>query len=186
VGLPLSIDPSEVARITRAQYDAIVASGALDDVAVELLEGVIVEMSPQGLEHAAAIETLADLLRRALGERARVREEKPFAADDASEPEPDVAVVAPGDPFAALPAYAHLIVEVAETSLRKDRGAKAAAYARAGVPEYWIVNLRDRVVEIHLDPRGDRYSSITIARPGERIAPRAFPDAQLEVALFLR
>lgn len=186
MGLPSSIDPSEVARITREQYDAIIASGALEDAKVELLEGVIVEMSPQGLEHAAAIETLAQLLRSALGDRARIREGKPFAAGAESEPEPDIAVLAPGDPFGALPSQAYLIVEIADTSLRKDRGTKAATYAKAGVPEYWIVNLRDRVIEVHLDPQGDRYTRTALVRPGDHIAPSAFPDARLDVSRFVR
>jgi Uma2 family endonuclease len=186
VGLPSSIDPSEVARLTRAQYDAIVASGALEGARVELLEGVIVEMSPQGVAHAGAIEILAQLLRDALGPRARVREEKPFAAGDDAEPEPDIAVVAPGDPFAGHPDRAFLIVEVAETSLKKDRGVKTAMYARANVAEYWVVNLQDRLVEVHLDPNAGRYTRTSIARRGDSIALSCFPDVRLDVDRFLR
>ena len=186
MGLPSTIDPALVATITRAQYDAMVASGALDDAKVELLEGVIVEMSPQGTEHAGAIEILAQLLRDALGARARVREEKPFAAGDDGEPEPDIAVVPPGDPFVAHPDRAYLVVEVADSSLKQDRGVKSATYARAGVPEYWVVNLQDRVVEVHLDPEGTRYVRTSIARRGESITLASFPAVRIHLDRFLR
>ena len=186
MGLPSTIDPSEVARITRWQYDAMVASGALEEAKVELLEGVIVDMSPQGAEHAGAIEVLAGQLREALGERVRVREEKPFAASDDAEPEPDIAVVPPGDPFAGHPARAFLVVEVADSSLKKDRGVKTAIYARASVPEYWVVNLQDRVVEVHLHPQGGRYARTSIARRGESITLAHFPDVRVELDRFLR
>lgn len=186
MGLPSTIDPGEVARISRAQYDRMVESGALEGARVELLEGVIVDMSPQGTEHAAATEVLAQLLRAALGDRARVREEKPFAAGDDSEPEPDIAVVPAGDPFAGHPDRAFLIVEVADSSLRKDRRTKPAVYARAEVTEYWVVNLQDRVVEIHLEPHGGRYTRTVVARSGDEIVLAAFPDVGVQVARFLR
>lgn len=186
MGLPASIDPASVARISRARYDAIVASGALEGAKVELLEGVLVDMTPQGIEHGGVIEVLAQLLRDAVGARGRVREEKPLALGEDSEPEPDIAIVPPGDPFAGLPGQAYLLVEVAETSLRKDRSAKAELYARAGVPEYWIVNLVDRVVEVHLDPEGGRYGRVLVVRRGERVTLRAFPELTIAVDRFLR
>jgi Uma2 family endonuclease len=186
VALPASIDPSEVARITRGQYERMVESGALDGADVELLEGVLVAMSPQGSEHAGVVEVLAQLLRDALGARARVREEKPFAATDDSEPEPDIAVVPPADPFAGHPDRAFLIVEVASTSLRKDRAAKCSVYARSGIPEYWVVNLVDRVVEIHSAPGALGYASTAIAHRGDSVTLVSFPDVRVELDRFLR
>lgn len=183
--LPSSIEPMAAARVTREQYDALVASGALAELKVELLQGRVVEMSPQGIAHAGTVELLAELLRRGLGARARVREEKPFAAGEDAEPEPDIAVVPPGDPLAELPSRAFLVVEVADTSLAKDRGTKAATYATAGVPEYWIVNLVERVVEIHVEPTAGRYERITVVGRGESITLRVFPDVRLDVARIL-
>lgn len=186
MGLPSSIDPSSVARITRAQYDRFVATGALDGAHVELLEGVIVHMAPQGPEHAGTVQILANLLRNALSGRADVREEEPFIASDLSEPEPDIAVVPVADARDAHPDRAFLVIEVAESSLTIDRRAKSAIYASASVLEYWIVNLRDRTVEVHTDPRRDAYASARIARRGEELSPIAFPDARIAIDRFLR
>lgn len=186
MSLPSSIDPSFVARITRSQYDAMVASGALEGAKVELLEGVIVDISPQGTDHAGAIQVLADLLRTALGQRAWVREEKPFVAGPDDEPEPDIAVVPRADPFAGHPDRAFLVVEVADSSLKKDRGVKTTTYARAGVPEYWVVNLVDGVVEVHRDPGANHYATTTLLRPGDHVAMAAFADVSIEVARFLK
>jgi Uma2 family endonuclease len=111
-----------------------------------------------------------------------VRGQLPVALDDDSEPEPDVSVV-PGsfrDYPRDHPARAVLIVEVAESSLRLDRGEKGSLYARAGVPEYWIVNLVDRVLEVYRDPAADlgapygwRYASVVTLRAGDAVRPLA-------------
>jgi len=146
--------------LTRAEYEALVRRGALDDAHVELLYGRLVSMSPQGEPHTYSVSQLMTLLVRALGDRARVRVQAPFAAPDASEPEPDVAVVDPGDYLDGHPRTARLIVEVAETSLARDR-AKARLYASAGVAEYWIVNLAEQLIEVHRGPRADDYATVT-------------------------
>lgn len=186
MGLPSSIDPSLVARITRAQYDRFVETGALDGARVELLEGVIVHMAPRGPEHAGTVQILANVLRRVVGGRADVREEKPFVASVLSEPEPDIAVVPRGDTRDAHPDRALLVVEVADTSLAVDRRAKAAIYAGSSVPEYWIVNLRDRTVEVHTDARDGAYASARIARRGEELSLVALDGARVAIDDFLR
>lgn len=166
--------------VTRAEYEALVCRGALEDARVELLYGRLVAMSPQGEPHTYSVGQLMVLLVRALSDRARVRIQAPFAAPDESEPEPDVAVVAPGDYLEGHPRAAFLIVEVAETSLARDR-AKARLYAAAGVGEYWIVNLPEKVIEVHREPSAEGYSSVSRHKRGERLPLLAFGDVEVAV-----
>src|SRR4029077_7190018 len=142
--------------MTRAEYEALVRRGALEDARVELLYGRLVSMSPQGEPHTYSVSQLMTLLVRALGDCARLRVQAPFAAPDECEPEPDVALGAQGDYLDGQPRVAFLIVEVAETSLARDR-LKARLYAAAGVAEYWIVNLSEQVLEVHRQPGAEGY-----------------------------
>lgn len=118
--------------------------------------------------------------------RARVRIQGSFAAGELSEPEPDVSVLPLGDYDAAHPDVAHLIIEVADSSLSYDRGQKQQLYAECGVPEYWIVNLVDRVVEVHRLPRAGSYERLSVHAKGERLELLAFADVTLAVDDFLR
>jgi Uma2 family endonuclease len=128
---------------------------------------------------------VGDALRAALGERARVKAGHPFDASAWSVPQPDIAVV-PGKPRDYLdhhPSSAHLVVEVAASSLPQDRLTKASIYAAAGIPEYWIINLRQEHVEVHRspDPAVRRYATVEIARRGSRLTLVAFPDVSVSV-----
>lgn len=158
-----------VRPLRRVEFERLVSDGLFDDERVELLGGVIVEMSPQDPRHAATIERLDRAIRRAIGVQASVRVQLPFVASDDSLPEPDVAVVPLRDYDDAHPDRAFLVAEVASSSLRKDRSLKADLYARAGVPEYWVVNIEERQIEVHALPRDGAYSTITIARSGDSI-----------------
>ena len=177
------IAPERPRPLRRAEYDLLVEHGRLAGEHVELLEGVIVEMSPQGHVHANVVERLTRLLILALHGRAVVRTQSAFAAGDSSEPEPDIAVIAPGralsDPH---PSEAFLIVEVADSSLVKDRGIKSSLYARAGVPEYWIVDLRGMAVEVRTTLDGEDYASCRVARLGDVLRPTTFPDVEIRVS----
>jgi len=133
-----------------SEYFAMVETGLLaPDDKVELLHGLIVSMSPQQPRHAATVWWISGKLAALVGERAIVRSQLPFVASTTSVPEPDVAVV----PFRfdgyqrAHPERALLVVEVADSSAAQDRLTKSSIYARAQVPDYWIVNLRDQCVE---------------------------------------
>jgi Uma2 family endonuclease len=178
--------PERVRPLKRTEYETMVAAGLFEDERVELLEGVIVEMSPQSPSHAAAIQRLDRILQRLVGERASIRVQMPFVAGDLSLPEPDVAVVPPGDYERAHPAEALLVIEVADSSLRKDRLVKAEIYARAGVPEYWVVGLLDELVEVHTEPAGVAYGRVTRAQRGDWIRPVALPDVAIAVDDVLR
>jgi Uma2 family endonuclease len=183
MAMPLS---EEIRPLKREEYDRLVALGAFADERIELLEGQLVPMSPIGPTHSSAVQKLVELLLPKLLGRASVFVQSPFGALDSSEPEPDVAVVPFGDYHLEHPTRAHLIVEVAESSLKRDRGVKQRIYARAGVPEYWIVNVEGRCFEVHTDPSADGYATRRVVEHGANLAPRAFPDVVVEVRQVLR
>jgi Uma2 family endonuclease len=172
--------------ISRAEYERMVELGMFVDERVELLYGAIVQMSPIGAPHNATLQRLNRLLVLAAGERAWVRIQSSFAASDGSEPEPDVAVVPPGEYDDANPTEAWLIVEVADTSLEVDRGVKAKLYAECSVPEYWVVNLVDGIIEVHTEPVRGAYARVTPHRKGSAIRLQALADVDLAVADILR
>lgn len=182
----LVLDPHDIAPETfrplrREEYDQLVASGAFEGERVELLRGVIVRMSPHGPAHDAPLDRLTELFIRKLGSRAKVRVQSSFLAADGSEPEPDVCIVPRREYDDAHPDVAHLIIEVAGSSLQKDRTVKAALYAESGIPEYWIVNIVDRAIEVHRSPSGGRYRSVESFRAGQSIGLREFSDLTVNV-----
>ena len=183
----------ETRRLRRVEYDQLVEMGLFTGERVELLDGLLVAREPQNSPHATAVLLVRQSLEHAFGEGWTVRSQLPFALDDDSEPEPDAVVVRgkPRDYVRAHPSRCALLVEVADSSLLFDRRKKAVLYARAGVTDYWIVNLRDRVLEVHRAPRrrartnGPRYARTTLLRPPATVTPLAAPDAQIPVADLL-
>ena len=167
--------------ILRHEYDQMVKLGLFEDERVELLDGVLVTMSPIGPDHDAAVSWLTKVFVRAVGDRAEVRPQCTFGAGR-SAPQPDLALVPPGSYRKAHPEAALLIVEVSNSSLRTDRGVKARIYATAGVPEYWVVNLVDEQVEVFRDPTGDSYRVTTVARRGDPLEPATLPEVIVDVA----
>ncbi len=173
--------------LRRVEYDRLVEEGYFDeDDKIELLDGVIVEMTRQGARHAATIQRLTHLLVFAVGDRAAVRIQIPFAASDISEPDPDVAVVPRGDDDRAHPPQALLLIEVAETSLAKDRRVKTRIYATNGAPEYWLIDVAAGAIEVRTRPVREGYGEVRIARPGETIRLQAFPDVEIAVSDVVR
>ena len=159
---------------------------------VELIGGEILTVPPQSNWHANGIEALAEFFRRAFGSDHCVRVQMPLDLSPNSVPDPDVAVVAGARSThrgRQNPSDAVLVSEVSESTLRDDRTRKMSLYAAARVPEYWIVNLVKRQVEVHRDivsdpsqPFGSRYSSITIHQTGSQLAPIAKPNEMLDVS----
>ncbi|CAN5923366.1 hypothetical protein BH11MYX4_BH11MYX4_55950 [soil metagenome] len=178
--------PETPRRISRDLYDRMVSLGLLDGAHVELLHGAIIEMSPNDPRHASPVDELNAILVPALLSRARVRIQQPFLAADDSEPEPDVAVVPLGDYHLGHPDQALLLIEIAASSLRKDRLVKAPLYAASSVREYWIVNVPERVIEVHRGPTAGGWASVTRHEHGETIAPEAFPDVNVRIADVIR
>ena len=173
-------------RYTVQQYFDLVTQGLLQpDDRVELLEGVIVAEPPMDPPHASGITRVDQALRRALGERAVIRAQQPFIVGGYSVPEPDVAVV-PGtvaDYDTRHPTRALLVVEVAASSLPQDRLTKSRIYAAAQVPEYWVVNLRDRCVEVFRDPDASQrlYRDRSVAQGSDEIDLAVLPGASVRV-----
>lgn len=180
--LKLAIDHGDLAPLDRAVFDRIVATGAFDDLKIELLEGVLVPMRPQGAPHSHTVKQLMRLLDRALADRADVLVQSPFAAGPRSEPEPDVQVVPPGEYATDHPARAHLIIEVAVTSQRRDRGTKADVYARADVAAYWLVDVPAETVTVFADAADGRWATVTTHGRDAVLAVPGFPDVQVRVA----
>jgi Uma2 family endonuclease len=142
-------------RIRVEEYHRMIEAGILDeDEDVQLIDGMLIAMTPQGRVHAFAIQELTRILVRQLGDDFRVLSQLPLTLAGDSEPEPDLAVVTAHEAASSTrhPGSALLVIEVAGESLRFDRRTKAALYARNGIPEYWIVNLVDAAIEVHRDP----------------------------------
>lgn len=144
----------------RSEYERLVDLGLLDDAPVELLEGMLVEMSPEGPRHRWVIDLLADHLTHALPRQWLVAAGHPWIAGDVSLPEPDLAIVPRARYERRHPDEALLLVEVAHSSLRKDLTAKATLYAAAGAPTYWVIDLTRDVVHVHTDPTPEGYRSV--------------------------
>jgi Uma2 family endonuclease len=168
-------------RWTRVEYDQLIELGVFQPgERLELLDGLLAVREPQGSGHASAIRRVVRALRDALDENWQIDSQLPIALDDYSEPEPDVAVVPrdPDDYRGGHPSRAMLVVEVADTSYRVDRGYKAGLYARAGIPEYWIVDLTSETLEVHRAPErsseaihGWRYGSVETLEKSATVTP---------------
>ncbi len=172
--------------MTSAQYIALIDHGGLEpDDRVELLEGVIVTVAPANPLHEAITDKVAQALEATVGNRAAIRIEKSLHVGPFSTPHPDVAVV-PGsldDYLGVRPRTALLVVEVADGSLAQDRITKAAIYAAAGIPDYWIVDLRHDVVRVNRVPNAATasYGRIEMARRGQRLELVAMPGTSVAV-----
>jgi Uma2 family endonuclease len=181
-------------RWRRVEYQRLVDVGAFDREPLELIGGQLIVAEPKGSEHAVAVDMAYVALLAAIPSGWTVRGQNPLALDDESAPEPDLAVVPgfPADFRHAHPTRPALVIEVAESSLQFDRVTKGSLYARAGIVEYWIVNLIDRVVEVYRDagpdltaPFGWRYMSVERLRPPAAVTPLAVPATPVPVAGLL-
>lgn len=157
--------------ITADEYERMGEAGIFGEARLELIEGGIYEMSPTGSPHAACVKYLSRLLHRLFADSALVSVQDPIRLDDFSEPQPDVALLRWRDDFYRgahpTPADVLLVVEVADSTVAADRAVKVPLYARAGIPEVWLVNLPDGRVEIYSAPSGDAYGRAAHAGRGE-------------------
>jgi Uma2 family endonuclease len=153
-------------RPTLDEYHRLGELGVFEDVRVELLDGVITPMSPKGAEHEDAKTYLIRLVIESVDRSYDVRVESPLTLGEGWEPEPDIQVVPAGAPKPYHFSSAALLIEVADTSLPRDRRVKRLAYARFGIPEYWIVAIPDRKVEVHRGPRDGDYRDVRAASAG--------------------
>ena len=181
-------------RWDRHEYERLVELGIFHGEPIELLGGELIVSEPQGAYHASAVTKVDYALRAIVPAGWIVRLQSPISLDAESEPEPDLVVVPgrPGDYADAHPGPPALAVEVAESSLAFDRERKASLYARAGIEDYWIVNLVDHVLEVHRDPSPDpsaaygwRYRSVAVLAPPSAVVPIAFPSGRILAADLL-
>ncbi len=179
---------------TRSEYYRMAEAGLFEGRHVELIEGQVIEMSPMRSQHATAVALVARTLDRIFGKGHFVRWQMPLTAGETSEPEPDVAVIAGDvrDYREAHPTTAVLIVEVADTSLAYDRSEKASLYAKAGIPDYWILNLIDRQLEVRRGPGPDAtpsfgfgYADVKVLPSVDSITPLSMPQATVAVSDLL-
>jgi len=186
--------PLTLRRWRRVEYDRLVDLGTFDDDPIELIGGHLVVAEPKGPYHTSAIGAAEYAVRAALSPGYILRTQAPVALDDESEPEPDLAVVPgrPGDYRDAHPTQPALAIEVADSSLAFDRIRKGSLYARAGVPDYWILNLVERVLEVYRDPvpdpsapHGWHYRSMTTLTPSDVVTPLAAPSRPIAVSDLL-
>jgi len=187
--------PIPTKRWARVEYERLVDRAVFQPGdRVELVGGQLVVREPQRSPHAVAAGLAEDALRAAFGSGWVVRVQMPVALDDESEPEPDLAVCAgsPRDYLAGHPSRPVLLVEVAEAGLAFDREHKGCLYARAHVPDYWIVNLMDGVLEVHRDPTpstdasyGWRFSTRRRLGAADTVSPLALPRARILVGDLL-
>jgi Uma2 family endonuclease len=187
--------PLRIRQWTRAEYDRMIEVGVFQSGdAVELLGGALIVAEPQSGPHYTAIHLVEEALQRAFGAGWQIRTQGPIALDDESEPEPDVAVAAGSvrDYSREHPARPVLVVEVAVTSLSLDRDHKGSLYARAGLADYWILNLVSRVLEVYREPVTDaaaafgwRYGATHTLGVEGTVAPLAAPGALIRVADLL-
>jgi len=180
----------EMRRLHLHEYHRMIEAGVFDeDEGVELLEGVIVGMSPQNADHALVVERLSDPLFVGLPAELVIRCQLPLALSEADEPEPNVAVIDRSTPRSrgAQPTTARLIFEVAAESLRRDREIKAPLYARAGIPEYVIVNLRGECLEVHRepDPASARYRTLATLDKSASFSSTSSPGVTFSIAQLL-
>ncbi|MBI4279266.1 MAG: Uma2 family endonuclease [Armatimonadetes bacterium] len=173
-------------RFTVDEYHRMADAGILtEDDRVELIQGEIVEMVPIGSRHAACVNRLAQSLAREAAGDTIVSVQNPVRLGEDSEPQPDVALLRPRPDFYAGglpgPTDVLLVVEVAETSADSDREIKIPLYARAGVPEVWLVDLRAATVEVYRNPSPQGYRAAVRHRRGEPLSVEALPDLRVLV-----
>ncbi|MBD1822983.1 Uma2 family endonuclease [Cyanobacteria bacterium FACHB-DQ100] len=171
------------------RYHQAVEAGIFEDVPVELLNGELVEMSPEGVPHSSLSDEAAEYLREQLRGLAKVREAKPITLPNRSEPEPDISIVQlPVEIYRSHHPYVeniYWIIEYSNTSLQKDLEVKSKVYAEAGICEYWVVNLKTRELNVFRNPVNGEYQEQTVLTEGV-VSPLAFPNVQIGVARLLQ
>ncbi|MCS7265267.1 MAG: Uma2 family endonuclease [Armatimonadetes bacterium] len=186
----LAIATVQRRKFSKAEYYKMAEMGFSNGQRVELIDGDVVLMSPQEAGHATAVELVSRVLEKVFSEGYYVHDQKPLNLGEHYEPEPDIAVVkgSPRDYSTFHPKTATLIVEVALSSVEYDRTIKGSLYAKAGIQEFWLLNLKERRLEVYREPVvmpdqpfGFGYRSLRIYLPDETVSPLAKPEAKVKV-----
>ena len=182
--------PIKLRQITVAEYDLMIESGVFDETdQIELLNGVIVEKMLKGTKHSATNDRINRVFYRHLADKVFVRNQNPIWLDEFSEPEPDIVLVLPRDDeyenSHPVPAEIYLILEISDSTLDYDRNAKGTAYARAGIRQYIVLNVREKTLEDYREPDFDGFQTKRTLRAGQAFDLVAFPEIVLSVSDFL-
>ncbi len=174
--------------ITVDEYERMGEAGIFcSDSRLELLEGEIYEMSPIGSRHAACVDALVLILTEIANRRFIVRTQSPIRLDDYSEPQPDLALLRWRDDFYRhahqQPADVLLVIEVADTTLDSDRRYKLPLYAKAGIPEAWLINLPDESIELYAEPSNGAYQITREFKRDEEAHSHTITDLRVSVAI---
>jgi Uma2 family endonuclease len=182
---------ADIRSLSVQDYHRMVDVGILAaDERVELIEGQLYTMAAKGTAHSAAVTRIDRVLSQRLAGRVLLRFQDPVRLSDVSEPEPDVAVVQI-DPLDyedhhPTPSEIFLLIEVADSTLRRDRDLKVPVYGRSGIQDYWILDVQERCLYVFRAPGANGYGSEQRLSEQAAIAPLAFPECQIQVAEFLR
>ena len=172
------------AKWTLEEYHRMIESGVLEDKCVELIRGDIVEIAPEGEPHAYSISESGEYLSDTLGKRVKIRYGNPITLPDNSEPEPDIAIVKRlGAEYLSHHPYPEDIfwlIEYSESTLKKDLSLKAQVYAEAAIAEYWVVDIKRKVLVVFRTTKDGQYTSRAEYTEGE-ISPIAFPEISLSI-----
>ena len=175
-------------------YHHAAKSGVFDDRRLELIEGELIEMSPMSSKHGMVISKVQRALLRIAAIGHLIVTQTPLDLGALSEPQPDVMICTgtEDDYMESPPTHALLVVEVADSSLRYDRGQKASLYAKAGIEDYWIINLKDGTLEVYRTPmatpaqsHSHGYKVVSSLKAQDSVSPVATPEAQISVAELL-
>ena len=152
---------------------------------VELIEGQILKMSPIGTRHAMTVTRALMIFARGVGDRVVVAVQNPAPMDTYNEPQPDLVLIRPREGFYGTdhpsPEDVVLLIEVADTSLRKDRLMKLPVYARNGIREVWIIDLSDDVIYVYRKPEANAFLLFETRHRGDFVSPAAFPNFEVKV-----
>jgi Uma2 family endonuclease len=178
-------------RFTVKDYYRMAETGVLrPGQRVELVDGRIIDMSPIGPLHGGVVKRLIRLFECHLQGRWLLSVQDPERLENHSEPQPDLMLLKPApddyDSRHPVPEDVFLLIEVSDSTLETDRDVKLPVYARAGIAEFWIVDLVNGALEVYREPQSNGYDSAQILHEGDAAAPAAFPDAVIEVAKLLR
>jgi Uma2 family endonuclease len=171
---------------TCAEFHRLGDMGAFEGKRAMLINGVILEEGPMNPPHAMTLGLVEEVIRTAFGTGWWLRQQLPLMLGQDTDPEPDLAVV-PGRPrdYPAHPTTADLVIEVADSSLDFDINEKRLLYAKAGIREYWVVDVNGRWLRVYRDPRAGDYTAQQTFGPADAVSPLAAPSATVRVADLL-
>jgi Uma2 family endonuclease len=187
---PQPVIPIQPYRFTVAEYQRIYEAGAIaPDVRTELIEGMIVRMSPLGFRHQACINRLNRKFCALIQNRAIISVQNSVVLGD-SQPQPDLMLLQETENFyedrSPEVAEVLLLIEVADSTLKSDREVKGPLYARSGIGEFWLVDLEHKKLEVYRDPSSEGYQTKFTLTATDHAACLAFPEEPIALNEILR